>query len=287
MPVHWLVQVGIGFFLGQKYCSCPSDEPWCCQTGWKLTFASNRYTHKCRGELRPCRGRGLGRRLGTRQSKVLRPWLQRPHCRHWPQAAPQSIGRQEDGGHQKPTPLQPEGENTTFPVQDHSRPEQTPLHRRQLVQVCLWGPKPQQDGPARRRTCGQLFTDNYYTSVEPEAAPDEQRGDFSHEIAAQEEHLTLGAMTTLSSIDSVTWDNVREQTTSDPTMRHLHDTILMGFPEDSRIMPELTRIYHQYRSDLYRGGGNTLPGQNRNPAITWPSSGNTTRRSPRWNVHER
>ena len=57
-------------------------------------------------------------------------------------------------------------------------------------------------------------------------------------------------MTTLSSIESVILDNVREQTTSDPTMRHLHDTILMGFPEDSRIMPELTRIYHQYRSDL-------------------------------------
>ena len=57
-------------------------------------------------------------------------------------------------------------------------------------------------------------------------------------------------MTTLSSIESVTWDNVREQTTSDPTMRYLHDTILMGFPEDSRIMPELTRVYHQYRSDL-------------------------------------
>ena len=75
-------------------------------------------------------------------------------------------------------------------------------------------------------------------------------GNFSHEVAVQEEYLTLGAMTTLSSIESVTWDNVREQTTSDPTMRHLHDMILMGFPEDSRIMPELTRIYHQYRSDL-------------------------------------
>ena len=74
--------------------------------------------------------------------------------------------------------------------------------------------------------------------------------DHSNEAAAQEEHLTLGAMTTLSSIESVTCDNVREQTTSDPTMRQLHDTILMGFPEDSRSMPELTRIYPQYRSDL-------------------------------------
>ena len=82
--------------------------------------------------------------------------------------------------------------------------------------------------------------------------PDEHRGGggFSHEVAVQEEYLTLGAMTTLSSIGSVTWDNVREQTTSDPTMRQLHDTILVGFPEDSKSMPELTRIYHQYRADL-------------------------------------
>ena len=75
-------------------------------------------------------------------------------------------------------------------------------------------------------------------------------GGFSYEVAVQEEYLTLGAMTTLSSIESVTWDSVREQTTSDPTMRQLHDTILMGFPEDSRSMPDLTRIYHQYRVDL-------------------------------------
>ena len=32
---------GIGFSLGQKHCSCPFNEPSC----WKLTFASNRYTH--------------------------------------------------------------------------------------------------------------------------------------------------------------------------------------------------------------------------------------------------
>ena len=93
--------------------------------------------------------------------------------------------------------------------------------------------------------------------------------EHSHEDAAQEEHLALGAMTTLSSIESVTWDNVREHTTSDPTMRQLHDTILMGFPEDSRSLPELTRIYHQYRSDLsIVEGGDTLSGQGRNPAIT-------------------
>ena len=50
---------GIGFSLGQKHCSCPSDEPWCCQTGWKLTFASNRYTHNAEENYAPVEGEAL------------------------------------------------------------------------------------------------------------------------------------------------------------------------------------------------------------------------------------
>ena len=49
----------IGFSLGQKHCSCPSDEPWCCQTGWKLTFASNRYTHNAEENYAPAEGEAL------------------------------------------------------------------------------------------------------------------------------------------------------------------------------------------------------------------------------------
>ena len=50
---------GIGFSLGQKHCSCPSDEPWSCQTGWKLTFASNRYTHNAEENYAPVEGEAL------------------------------------------------------------------------------------------------------------------------------------------------------------------------------------------------------------------------------------
>ena len=49
----------IGFSLGQKHCSCPSDEPCCCQTGWKLTFASNRYTHNAEENYAPVEGEAL------------------------------------------------------------------------------------------------------------------------------------------------------------------------------------------------------------------------------------
>ena len=194
---------GIGFSLGRKHCSCPSDEPWCCQTGWKLTFASNRYTHNAEENYAPVEGEALA------VTWVL------DKARHFVLGcndlivATDSLSRYASGD--------PNPNKMDLPDDAHAA-SYSPVPTR-----LRWNQE-------RRRTNNEE--------------------DHSHEAAAQEEHLTLGAMTTLSSIESVTWDNVREQTTSDPTMRQLHDTILMGFPEDSRSMPELTRIYHQYRSDL-------------------------------------
>ena len=64
---------GIGFCLGKKQCSCPSDEPWCCQTCWKLTFASNRYTHNAEEKYAPVSKGRPSRSLDTRQSKAPGP----------------------------------------------------------------------------------------------------------------------------------------------------------------------------------------------------------------------
>ena len=36
-------QRGIGYFLLQKYCSCPSDLPDCCPNGWQITLAGSRF----------------------------------------------------------------------------------------------------------------------------------------------------------------------------------------------------------------------------------------------------
>ena len=188
---------GIGFSLGQKHCSCPSDEPWCCQTGWKLTFASIRYTHNAEENYAPVEGEALAVAWALDKARhfVL-------GCNDLI-VATDSLSRYASGD--------PNPNKMDLPDDAHAA-SYSPVPTR-----LRWNQE-------RRRMNNEE--------------------DHSHEAAAQEEHLTLGAMTTLSSIESVTWDNVREQTTSEPTMRQLHDTILMGFPEDSRSMPELTRIYH-------------------------------------------
>ena len=36
---------GIGYWLFQKHCQCPSNEIFCCQAGWKVTLVGSRFTH--------------------------------------------------------------------------------------------------------------------------------------------------------------------------------------------------------------------------------------------------
>ena len=38
-------KTSIGFWLFQKHCSCPSCKPICCRTGWKITLVRNCFTH--------------------------------------------------------------------------------------------------------------------------------------------------------------------------------------------------------------------------------------------------
>jgi hypothetical protein len=36
---------GLGYWLFQKHCQCPSTQPFCCPTGWLITLVGSRFTH--------------------------------------------------------------------------------------------------------------------------------------------------------------------------------------------------------------------------------------------------
>ena len=36
---------GIGYWLFQKHCSCPSNDLFCCKQGWKITLVGSSFTH--------------------------------------------------------------------------------------------------------------------------------------------------------------------------------------------------------------------------------------------------
>ena len=75
-------------------------------------------------------------------------------------------------------------------------------------------------------------------------------GETNETSDTQEEELIMGTADSLEQIESVTLEDIRTQTASDPAMRTLHDTILTGFPVSIVETPETIRIFHQYQEHL-------------------------------------
>ena len=52
-------ETGIGYFLYQKHCECPSDITTCCQYGWRITLAGSRFLNKAEQNYWPVEGEAL------------------------------------------------------------------------------------------------------------------------------------------------------------------------------------------------------------------------------------
>lgn len=50
---------GIGFWLLQKHCGCAHVEPFCCNSGWKITLVGSRFTHAAETRYAPVEGEAL------------------------------------------------------------------------------------------------------------------------------------------------------------------------------------------------------------------------------------
>ena len=50
---------GIGYWLFQKHCQCPSREILCCQEGWKVVLVGSRFTHPAESRYAPVEGEAL------------------------------------------------------------------------------------------------------------------------------------------------------------------------------------------------------------------------------------
>ena len=72
--------------------------------------------------------------------------------------------------------------------------------------------------------------------------------------------LSIEAVNTLTSFHAVTWDMVREATSSDQQMCDLLEHIQEGFPDSPRDLPPILRQYHRYRDELFVVDGVALYG---------------------------
>ena len=52
-------RAGIGYFLYQKHCSCPSKVTTCCQNGWRIVLAGSRFLNRAEKNYWPVEGEAL------------------------------------------------------------------------------------------------------------------------------------------------------------------------------------------------------------------------------------
>jgi hypothetical protein len=52
-------KTGIGYFLYQQYCDCPSDVTTCCENSWRIVLAGSRFLNKAEENYWPTEGEAL------------------------------------------------------------------------------------------------------------------------------------------------------------------------------------------------------------------------------------
>ena len=62
---------GIGYFLLQKHCACPSTLPDCCFNGWRVTLAGSHFLSSAEQRYAQIEGEALAVAWGLEQTKYF------------------------------------------------------------------------------------------------------------------------------------------------------------------------------------------------------------------------
>ena len=241
---------GIGFWLFQKHCSCPSTDLFCCPHGWKITLIGSRFTHPAESRYAPIEGEALAvvDALDKARHFVL-------GCDHLVIAVDH-----------KPL-LKIFGDRSLDHISNprlHNLKEKSLRYRFRMVHIP--GVKNRAPDATSRYPTGdltppkmQLSDDishiSYSTSSTELKAPlqllanihleDQQPSDDMENV------LMYSAAAQLKDLQTVDWNQVRIATNSDASMLSLLSFIEEGMPDHRCQLPPELREYHQFREHLY------------------------------------
>ena len=243
---------GIGFWLFQKHCHCQKSVPFCCQDGWKITLVGSRFTSAAESRYAPVEGEALAvadalekarhfvlgcndliiavdhkpllklfgdrslenipnARLRNLKEKTLRYRFTMTHIPGARHRAADAVSRHPVG---KPDTMVLVDDLAYISPEDWTPATVTLLHGRDEV-------------PCR-------------TTSNQHDEPDE----------STEAVLYSSALSSITSLQCITWDKIRTETTSDETMFQLAQLIESGIPENRSEMPSPVKEYHQFRNHL-------------------------------------
>ena len=241
---------GIGFFLLQKHCSCPGDAPFCCPDGWKVTLVGSRFTHPAESRYAPIEGEALAVADALERTRyfVLGCDDLIVAVDHRPLLKVLSDRKLEDIKNPR-----------LFNLKEKTLPFKFKI-------IHIPGKKHLATDALSRHPVGDqddklVLPDDVHTTFDyDDTSP--WKGIFSGLRIADSSHcasidndITLAAIHALDDMQAVTWDRVREATTSDPVMFELLETIEDGMPNLRSQLPPILRQYHSFREELSTTNG--------------------------------
>ena len=236
---------GIGFWLLQKHCDCAGTEPFCCNTGWRITLVGSRFTHAAETRYAPVEGEALAvadaldkaRYFVLGCDNLIVAVDHKPLLKIFADRALEDI----------PNPRL------------RNLKEKTLRYRFRIIHVpgvkhratdCLSRHptgKPEQlhlpdDVAAVSEPPSLLHCPTLMSGLRVKAPPDDSIEPgviYSATCALESLHLK-----------SVTWDRVRTATSSDENMQVLLETIEAGMPDLRHELPPSLREYFPFRDGL-------------------------------------
>ncbi|MCW4345270.1 MAG: RNase H-like domain-containing protein, partial [Candidatus Thiodiazotropha endolucinida] len=256
LATDWSVD-GIGFFLMQKYCQCLSKTPACCQDGWKLCLVGSRFTHPAESRYAPIEGEALAVVYALHQTRYYvlgckdlivatdhKPLLQILNDRSLTDISNRRLlNLKEKTLGYKFTVVHVPGRKNLGPDAASRHPAGDPEH------LLLPGEESESETQVHTPvSCHDALPSLYQHADNTDTADD------SSTVAAAT--CALNAV-----VSVVTWDMVREATSSDPVFASLMQFLETGFPDDCRELPADLRPYHRFAASLCVVDGVVLMGQ--------------------------
>lgn len=249
---------GMGYWLLQKHCQCAGTRPFCCHSGWRVVLVGSRFTHGAESRYAPIEGEALAvvdalhktRHFTLGCSDLLVAVDHRPLLKV---LGDRSL---EDIPNPRLRNLKEKSLRFRFRVVHVSGIRNTAADAISRHPVgAPEAPDLPDDAPTDATSASPLIPRDT-SRVWP--ILDALANVRTFEAIGAPSCTPVSASATTDLIRSITWDDVRAATTSDPEMLQLIDLINTGFPEVPADVPILLRPYHRFRDHLSEYDGVVL-----------------------------
>ena len=225
---------GLGFWLFQKHCHCPQVKPFCCKTGWRVTLVGSRFTSGAESRYAPVEGEALA--VVDALDKA----------RHFTLGCDNLIIAVDH----KPL-LKVFGDRSLNDIPNprlRNLKEKSLRYRFTLTHI-----------PGIRHAAADAVSRHPTSPAEPLLLPDDVASIITPEFLGDTPHITSCLHSRICHqsdasleeiVSSITWDLIRLETASDPSMNLLSRWVDQGIPDTKNSLPIELRQYHQFRHHL-------------------------------------